>query len=355
MRTLGGVVFDPKMGRRRNPATEFELPPRVYLHHGAFRYVPRVGPKVSLGRDYADAMAKWATLKRPVSESGSVGALLDWYLVHVSKLKAPRTHTDNIKEVKYLRAGLGHIPIKKLKPKHVAKYLAERAESGAAVRGNREKALLSHAYTHALIQGWADINPCRGVHRNREKPRERMIEDHEAASVYAVAERSIQRLMILIYASCQRPEDCLVAGPANLKRVERDGRELRVLRIRQGKTGKTLDIEVTGELERLVNECLGESVVHQTFVHRRDGKAYTYDGIAGMFRRYVIKCGLTDFGLYDLKAKAVTDMFRAGASLQCIQQLLGHKSVRTTEIYVKARLPDLVQPTSRPMVKQTAG
>ena len=43
------------------------------------------------------------------------------------------------------------------------------------------------------------------------------------------------------------------------------------------------------------------------------------------------------------------------ASLQRVQQLLGHKSVRTTEIYIKARLPDLVQPTSRPMVKQTVG
>ena len=206
-----------------------------------------------------------------------------------------------------------------------------------------------------MIQGWSDINPCRGVHRNPEKPRERMIEDHEAAAVYAVAEPSVKRLMTLIYASCQRPEDCLVAGPANLKRVERDGREIRVLRVRQGKTGKTLDIEVMGEMEKLVNECLSEAVVRQTFVHRRDGERYTYDGIAAMFRRYVTKCGLTDFGLYDLKGKAATDMFRAGVPLERVQQLLGHKSVRTTEVYIKARLPDLVQPTSRPMVRQRAG
>jgi hypothetical protein len=53
-------------------------------------------------------------------------------------------------------------------------------------------------------------------------------------------------------------------------------------------------------------------VVHQTFVQRGDGKRYTYDGISCMFRRYVKKCGLKDFGLYDLKGKAATDMYRAG-------------------------------------------
>ena len=55
-------------------------------------------------------------------------------------------------------------------------------------------------------------------------------------------------MMTLIYASCQRPEDCLRFGPANIKRIEKDGREIRVLRVRQAKTGKSLDIELSGEL-----------------------------------------------------------------------------------------------------------
>jgi integrase len=112
---------------------------------------------------------------------------------------------------------------------------------------------------------------------------------------------------------------------------------------------------VTGELEKLVNECLAASVVRQTFVHRKDGKRYGYAGLSGMFRRYVKACGLKDFGLYDLKGKAATDMYRAGVPLEQIQHLLGHASIKTTEIYIKARLPDLVAPTSRPMVKTQGG
>jgi hypothetical protein len=47
-----------------------------------------------------------------------------------------------------------------------------------------------------------------------------------------------------------------------------DGTETRVMRVRREKTGKSLDIEPSGELETLVNECLAEPVVHQTFAHR---------------------------------------------------------------------------------------
>jgi len=87
--------------------------------------------------------------------------------------------------------------------------------------------------------------------------------------------------------------------PHAARRNRGRGFEIRVLRVRQAKTGKSLDIELSGELEKLVNECLAEGLVHQTFMHRDDGKRYTYDGISCMFRRYVKKCGLKDFGLYD--------------------------------------------------------
>ncbi len=66
-----------------------------------------------------------------------------------------------------------------------------------------------------------------------------------------------------------------------------------------------------------------------------------------MFGRYVRKAGLTDFGMYDLKGKGATDMLRSGVPIERIQQLLGHESVTTTEIYIKARLPDIAMPNMR--------
>lgn len=299
-----------------------------------------------MGRDYAEAMRKWASIVKPATELGTVAALIDWYLVNVAPKKAPRTYQNNLKEAEYLKKGLGHIPYTQLKPHHVAEYRDKRGET-APVRANREKALLSHVFTIAMERGMVHSNPCRGIRRNTETPRERMIEDREFHAVFACAEESVQRMMTLIYRTCQRPEDLIKAGPANIKRIEHEGQEVSVLRIKQGKTGKQVDIIIAGDLEKLVAAHMSTKVVWPTFVHTRAGKQYTYSGLAAMFRRSVQKQGLSDFGMYDLKAKAATDMYRAGTPIAEIQHMLGHDSVTTTEIYIKARLPDVAMPNMR--------
>lgn len=76
-------------------------------------------------------------------------------------------------------------------------------------------------------------------------------------------------------------------------------------------------------------------------------KKYTYSGIAAMFRRYVKKSGLADFGLYDIKAKGATDMYQASVPLERVPHLLGHDRVTTTQIYTKFRLPNVTMPNMR--------
>jgi site-specific recombinase XerD len=92
--------------------------------------------------------------------------------------------------------------------------------------------------------------------------------------------------------------------------------------------------------------------VYPTFVHRRDGKRFTVDGIGAMFRRYCSpdKANVQHFGLRDLRAKGATDMVRRGIDIPRVQHLLGHASVRTTEIYIKGLLPTTVRPNETPII-----
>ena len=69
-----------------------------------------------------------------------------------------------------------------------------------------------------------------------------------------------------------------------------------------------------------------------------------------MFRRHCIAAKVSDFGLRDLRAKGATDEYRAGRPIRELQNLLGHKSVRTTEIYLKELIPETVRPNERPMI-----
>lgn len=347
------------MGRKRK--TGQGLPERVYPHHGAYWYVDREGDWHRLGARWdREAKRKWSVLSEQSDEYGTFAWWLDAFLVRRKELVeaarlAQRTYEDNEKEAEYLKAFFGKMDPAEVEPEDVGLYLEKRG-AVAPVRANREKALLSAFYTWMLLrsrESGVKVNPCRGVKRNPEQPRGRVIEDVEYTTVHARAaaakrSKAVARLMVLIYRSAQRPEDLLVACPRWIRTVEHEGRDVRVLRVRQLKTGAVVDIALEGELDQVLRECMGSVVdLDRPFICTRRGKPFTHDGIAAMFRRHVAACKITDFGLYDIRAKAATDMFRTGVPIERISELLGHDSITTTEIYIKARLPGVAMPNTR--------
>lgn len=344
------------MGRHRK--SHHHLPSRVYPRHGAYHFVHRDGRWQEIAKfgEEAKMRREWAALYGAADALGTISYWLDRYLVEVAKKKAPRSYSDNVVQAEFLRVVFGKMQPAAMIPADVREYLDTRGEK-APVRANREKALLSHLFTWMMGRRDSGVtaNPCRGVRRNAEKPRERRIEDAEYQKVFNLATAPVKRLMRLMYRTAQRPADCLAAGPRNLVTIERAGQAMRALRFTQGKTGHTVDIVVTGDLEDLIAESSKDKVAGLTFVHTRRGQKFTEDGVAAMFRRYCDKAGVEDFGLRDLRGKAATDMYLAGEPMERIQMLLGHDSITTTERYIKARMPDAVMPNTRQIKSDVPG
>ena len=337
-----------RVGRRRK--SNHNLPPRVYLRRSTYFFASPAGPWKPIGKvgEERAMRGEWAALYGAPDDAGTMSYWIDLYLEKVAKKKAPRTYRDNQVEAEFLRKVFGKMLPTELIPADVREYLDTRGEK-APVRANREKALLSHMFTWMMGRRDSGVtsNPCRGVTRNREKARERRISDDEYSKVFAIAAAPIKRLMRLMYSTAQRPADCLASGQGHIVTLERAGVQHRALRFTQNKTGHTLDIILSGDLEVLVAEAAKDKVSGLTFVHKRRGGKLTEDGAAAMFRRYCVKVGVKDFGLRDLRGKAATDMYLSGESLERIQLLLGHDSITTTERYIKARLPDAVMPNTR--------
>lgn len=359
------------MGRRRK--SFHHLPPRVQQKHGAYYFVHRDGHwerLAGLGEERA-MRNKWAERYGVTADVGNFAWWLARFLNHREALVkrgnlAPRTYADNLIEADYLKAYFGKMFPADVRSHHVFGYRDQRGEV-APVRANREKALLSAFFTWLLSKADSGVeaNPCKGVPRIPETKRVVLPDDADYQGVYKLANPPVQILMDLIYRTLQRPEDLIVATPRDIRSIEHGGTMVRVLRVRQQKTKRELDILVTHELDEIISRATGKVVaLDQPFVHTRRGKRFTYGGLSAMFRRYVNKARDLDaaaalqegrppifkpFGIYDIKGKGATDMYRAGIPIERIQQLLGHTSVRTTEIYLKGRLPEVVAPNSRKM------
>jgi integrase len=354
-----------QVGRHRKDGNPLALEPRVYWHHGQFIYRHRDGSAEQLGTDVGRANERAKIYNDPENRFGTIGYFLDLYIAEAKagrlhKKKAPRTIRDNEIEAKFLKAAFERNAPADLvrEPNLIADYRDKRpdARGRGKIRANRELSLLSSLYRWLIEKGHCpglNMNPVLLIRRNPQPPKERYVEDAEVQAVYQIAQRSLCMALELTYRTLQRPEDVLLLQPSSVRAKTVSGASTRVLSVPQGKTGRTVDIEISPDIDAALAMLSGGKVqrLSEHLVHNLRGRKYTVDGIGAMIRKLCVLAGMKSFGLMDMRAKGATDMYLAGVPLERIQMLMGHKSVMTTEIYVKRLLSTIriAQPNRQQM------
>ena len=362
------------MGRRRKDGDPLKLAgTRIYVRRGRFFYSHRGGGWELLATmDVDEAKRIAARYKNPGADLGSMGYwfrefLADCKLRVAAGQLSQRTlddYTGYCDPDGPLIEAFGKYRPERILPVAVQAYLDENAKlvPPRLTQSNRERACLSSCLSWLIRTGKVPgliVNPCMrasGVKRNAESQRERYVTDAEYRAVYNASNRPVKLAMELVYRTLQRPEvDVLAWTPANVR--VKDGEK--VLRFKQSKTGRSIDIALTGLLGLLVQEAIGDvPVLRQPIVHTNKGEAYTYDGLSSMLRQaqdrvrkeHAKKGGplaeMPSFGLRDLKGKGATDMWLKGTPIEQIQLLCGHAKKTTTETYIKARWTETANPNN---------
>jgi integrase len=309
--------------------THLHLPPRMYLYKGKRRdtyyTITPDNERINLGHDLIEAKRKLLEIDEGKPVAGTVGELIARYMREISPKKAPRTHKDEIGSAQRLTKVFGKMNPRDLRPMHVASYLDMRGQA-APVRANREKALLSHIFSLAMRWGIVDNNPCRGVARNTETPRDRLVSDAELDAFCAYAESTgntgqmLARAARLAYLTAQRRGDLLRL------RLDQFGDE--GILITQSKTKAKVLIEWTPALRDCVAalRALPRPVSGMFLICNRSGQPYSsygFDTLWGRLMTAWCAAGNERFHFHDLRAKAVTKMVEDGRQAR---DLSGHKS-----------------------------
>ena len=289
-----------------------------------------------LGADLLVAKRLWAEIEGEQidPQDNTFKAIVARYRKEVIPTKARQTQLDNEKELQRLEAVFGAMPIEAIQPKHIRHYLDKRGET-APVRANREKALFSHIFNFAREYGYTSTpNPCAGVRGHRETGRDRYIEDAEFLAVWSQAHYTVQDAMDLAHLTGQRPADLLKLNRGDIK----DG----LLWFTQNKTGKKLRIEITGELQTLIERILSRKhriMGGDGLLQDGNGQRLTSGALRTRFDK-ARKAANVDFQFRDIRAKAATDT----GDLAHAQKLLGHKTRSMTESYTRDRQGEKVSP-----------
>lgn len=353
--------------RMRPKATAKDLPPRMlrrskrlksgevwvgYYYNGRDDEGKR--KEIPLGTDLNEAKRKWADLECRPAPAGTnlLRFVFDRYERDVIPTKAAKTQRDNQGILKHLRKVFDNAPIDAITPQMIAQYRDKRS---AKVRANRELALLSHAFNMAREWGYtAKENPCRGVRKNKEQPRDFYADPAVWDAVYAEACEELQDAMDVAYLTGQRPGDVL-------KMMETDVRD-GALEVKQNKTKKRLRIlvdyddgtrtELGNVIDRirarprkirslyLLASPAGQKLTNWTLRVRWDKARAAAAVKAEEACQHELAKRIRAFQFRDIRPKAASEIGDLGAA----SKLLGHTDKQITQT-VYRRIGEVVKPT----------
>jgi len=317
------------MGRPRKHNKH--LPANMQFKHGAYYYTGGDG-WLPLGRVYSNALTKYAGLLGTPSAVRTVKDMVWAYIEHKRPKLAASTIANYERSAALLCVVFGHVLPEDVETPYVYRYLTAKGN----VQANRDKALLSAAYSWHRLNGYKGPDPTKRMQfRNEEKPRERYVTDDELDRIIAVASPKLGCIARFIELTGMRQGDALRVRITDLDDEGFTYWNSKSKRM-QGLEGSPALDAVIDEAKRLWRrfgrEYLFES--HPKGKHGARGFGpYTPSGLRALWRVAREKAGLPDVRLHDLRAKAGSDK----ATDEDAAALLGHRDTKVTRRHYRRK------------------
>lgn len=325
---------------------------RLYVYKGkrvtTYYTITPDNKRINLGHDLKAAKRQLLEMDGEQDVAGSIGDHLDELMAERRRLVArgklsAETIKSNELEVVELKRAFGKMQPVAVRPKHIWDYLHLHRGAEAPVRANREIALFSRMFTRLVNQGALDNNPCIGVERNEEVPRDRLVLDDEweeflefARSNGHLHEKSPMRSLSTAGLRMALAADlAYLTGKAQGQILKLHRTQITDEGINFGarKRGRKTLVEWTPVLRALVNECkaLPTRITSTYLIPNEDGQPYTSSGFKSTWQRVMnawTEKGNERFTFHDLRGKAVTDLREAGRRAS---DLTGHTTEATID------------------------
>ena len=240
------------------------------------------------------------------------------------------------------------------------RYLREERDNGDAAV-NRQVTVVKRFYQAIVAMGHLvpSGNPMAGFPRMKARPRklpvvlsheevQRLLDQPDTETILGLRDRAI---LSLLYATGIRASECAGALEED---VNLDAQTIRVT----GKGGHErvlpLNDEVTSAL-RVYRQARGPASGRAAFFRSRSGQALSRGSVYDRVRKHAREAGIQKrVSPHQLRHTCATHLVRAGVRLVTIRDLLGHRLITSTQVYLHVTAQDLEVAAERHPIRQLA-
>ena len=276
----------------------------------------------------------------------------DAYIAHVRDYlkRKPSTVQDYGIILGKAERGLPKKAIDALDADDVAAFIAAMQAEGLSPKTiNNRLNFLHGLFNFAVRRGWAHANPVAAVERPRSgdvDPDIRFLDRDEIGALLAAVPDdrlgAVERPLYVVATMCGLRQGELIAlrwldvdWNANVIRVRRNYTRGRFGKPKSRRSTRSVPMprRVAAELRRLHGNSSFTADTDLVFSHPDTGNPYDASKMRKRFKDAVAAAGIRPIRFHDLRHTFGTRMAGAGAPLRTIQEWMGHRDYKTTEIY----------------------
>jgi integrase/recombinase XerD len=198
--------------------------------------------------------------------------------------------------------------------------------------------MISAIKTFYEISGRGKIIPQILERPRRTRALPKVFSKDEVTRILSSARNDKHKLLLWIIYSCglRRSE------ATNIKLTDLD-RERGILHIREGKGGVDRIVPVSDKVWVKLDEYLLSFQPSKYLFEGQGGGRYSVESVYNVFKQALHKAGIKkEVGVHSLRHSYATHLHESGLDIRYIQELLGHRSSRTTEIYTHVSRRNLI-------------
>jgi integrase/recombinase XerD len=199
--------------------------------------------------------------------------------------------------------------------------------------------MVSAIKTFYLISGKGKVNPDFIERPRRSRALPKVFSKDEVSRILNSARNSKHKLLLWLIYSCglRRSE------VTNIKLSDLD-RERSIIHIREGKGKVDRIVPISVKVWEKAEEYLAGYRPRVYMFEGQSGGKYSSESVYRVFKDALLRAGIKkDVGVHSLRHSYATHLHENGLDIRYIQELLGHKSTRTTEIYTHVSRRNLIQ------------
>jgi integrase/recombinase XerD len=200
---------------------------------------------------------------------------------------------------------------------------------GNGYSSSYQNQVISAIKTWYEISGTGSINPVFLERPRRGRALPKVFSKDEVRRILNAARNGKHKLILWMVYSCGLRRSEII----NIRLNDLD-RDRGILLIREGKGRIDRIVPVSEKVWAKIDEYIASYAPAEFLFEGAGGGRYSVESVYQVFKQALKRAGINkDVGVHSLRHSYATHLHESGVDIKYIQELLGHKSTKTTEIY----------------------